>query len=212
MIPPLKPGDPVDQAISWIEELRCNQLPVIENGKFIGLVSEDLIMDSNNIEFKVKDLPLIGKDCHVEENTHFYDIIKVAGNHSVQTIAVTRDNLEYVGAITVSDIVTAFAQSASIQIPGGIIVLSMEMRDYSLSEISRLIEENDAKILSSSIKEDPNDPSKIKVTLKINKVDLSRIIATLERFNYRIIARFQESKVTDSEKEKLDMLFRFLDI
>jgi hypothetical protein len=84
--------------------------------------------------------------------------------------------------------------------------------DYSLAEISRLIEENHAKILSSILKEDPLDNGKIRLTLKINQLDLSRIVATLERFGYRVIGRYQESRPVGDEKERIDMLLRYLDI
>jgi hypothetical protein len=88
----------------------------------------------------------------------------------------------------------------------------MNHNDYSLAEISRLIEENRARVLSSIVKEDPLDPGKIRLTLKLNELDLSRIVATLERFNYKVIGRYQESKPLGSEKERIDMLLRYLDI
>ena len=75
-----------------------------------------------------------------------------------------------------------------------------------------MIEENHAKILSSIVKEDPLDPGKIRLTLKINELDLSRIVATLERFGYKVIGRYQESKPIASEKDRIDMLLRYLDI
>lgn len=118
----------------------------------------------------------------------------------------------YTGVITVQDTLTSFAQTAAVQMPGAILVLSMNHIDYSLAEISRLIEENHARILSSIIKEDPLDPGKIRLTLKLNEQDLSRIVATLERFNYRVIGRYQETKPMGTEKDRIDMLLRYLDI
>jgi hypothetical protein len=88
----------------------------------------------------------------------------------------------------------------------------MNHADYSLSEISRLIEENHAKILSSIVKEDPLDNGKLRLTLKINQVDLLRIVATLERFGYKVIGRYQETKPPAEGKERIDMLLRYLDI
>jgi hypothetical protein len=88
----------------------------------------------------------------------------------------------------------------------------MNYVDYSLAEISRLIEENHAKILSSIIKEDPLDAGKIRLTIKVNQVDMSRIVATLERFSYKVIGRYKEPKPVVHEKERIDMLLRYLDI
>ena len=90
--------------------------------------------------------------------------------------------------------------------------LEVNQNDYSLSEISRLVESNGAKILSSIVNNDIFDANRIKLTLKINKTDLSSIVATFERFEYKIIAKFEDSEMESSDKERLDILFKYLDI
>jgi acetoin utilization protein AcuB len=212
MIPPLKPSDTTQQAVKWMEELRVNQLPVVEKRQFLGLASEDILLQSEEADQLLSEQRLVGQDCYVYEYQHFYDILKVASRHGVQVVAVLSADQKFKGVITVEDTVTAFAQTAAVESPGGIIVLSMRQIDYSLAEISRLVESNGAKILSSGITTDPIDPSKLKLTLKVNKTDLSDVIATLERFGYRIIAKFQETKMESQEKERLDILMKYLDI
>jgi acetoin utilization protein AcuB len=212
MIPPLKGTDDAHKAIVWMEEFRCNYLPVVENSRLLGFISEEIILETNDIEKHVGDFSLVGLSCYVHLDTHFYDILKVATDNKLQMVAVINDDQQYSGVITVQDTLTSFAQTAAVQMPGAILVLSMKYVDYSLSEISRLIEENHAKILSSIIKEDPLDPGKIRLTLKINQIDMSRIVATLERFNYKVIGRYQETKPLENEKDRIDMLLRYLDI
>lgn len=212
MIPPLKLTDDAHKAMLWMEELRSNQLPVVDKENFLGLISEEIILEHNDVETLVKDFVLEGTDCVVGKDSHFYDIIKLASDNKVQLVGVTNDQNKYIGAITIQDTITSFAQTAAVQMPGGILVISLKQIDYSLAELSRLIEGENAKILSSTVKEDELDVSKVKLTLKINKKDLSHIVATLERFGYKIIARFQESDIDKGEKDKLDQLLRFLDI
>ncbi|RAW03535.1 CBS domain-containing protein [Pseudochryseolinea flava] len=212
MIPPLKGSDDAHKAIVWMEEFRCNFLPVVDNNLLLGFISEEIILEKNDIEKNVKDFDLVGQQCYVHLDTHFYDILKVAAEHKLQMVAVLTEDNAYNGVITVQDTLTSFAQTAAVQLPGGILVLSMNHVDYSLAEISRLVEENHAKILSSIVKEDPLDPGKLRLTLKINQKDLSRIVATLERFNYRVIGRYQENKPVAGEKDRIDMLLRYLDI
>jgi len=212
MIPPLKGTDDAHKAIVWMEEFRCNYMPVVEDNKLLGFISEGIILETNEIEKTVKDFNLVGINCYVHLDTHFYDILKVAAENKLQLVAVLNDDQSYCGVITVQDTLTSFAQTAAVQMPGGILVLAMNHADYSLSEISRLIEENHAKILSSIVKEDPLDPMKLRLTLKINQVDLSRIVATLERFNYKVIGRYQETKPVPGERDRIDMLLRYLDI
>jgi acetoin utilization protein AcuB len=212
MIPPLKGTDDAHKAIVWMEEFRCNYMPVVNEGKLLGFISEEIILETNEIDKEVKDFNLVGQSCYVQLDTHFYDILKIAAENKLQVVAVVNEEQNYCGLITVQDTLTSFAQTAAVQLPGGILVLSMNHADYSLSTISRLIEENHAKVLSSIVKEDPLDPTKIRLTLKINQVDLLRIVATLERFNYRVIGRYQESKPAEEGKERIDMLLRYLDI
>ena len=212
MIPPLKMTDKAKKAITWMEELRVNQLAVIENGEYKGLISEDIILENSSIVKNVGDFELKAKECFVYHNQHFYDILKVGADCGIQVIAVLDKDDRYVGVITIEDTVVAFAQSVAVQSPGGILVLSMDYQDYSLAEISRLVESNNARVLSSCIKTDTAEPSKVKLTLKINKEDLTHVVATLERFGYKVIAHFQEAPIQTNERERLDILMKYLEI
>jgi acetoin utilization protein AcuB len=212
IISPLQPSDLAEKALHWMEELRVSQLPVVENGAYLGLLRDEAVMEASQQKRPVGSFLLVDKRCFVYENQHFYDIIKVAAEFGVQTIAVINGEGTYQGVITLEDTIAAFAQTAAVQSPGAILILSLNQIDYSMAEISRLIESEGGKILCSSISSDLHDPSRIKLTLKINKKDVSRIIATLERFGYRIIATFQETEVMSNDKDRLDMLMRFLEI
>src|SRR5690606_37818220 len=212
MIPPLKGSDDAHKAIVWMEEFRCNHLPVVEDGLLLGFISEEIILETNDIDKQVGDFTLVGQTSYVHLDTHFYDVLKVATDSKLQMVAVLNEDQQYCGVITVQDTLTSFAQTAAVQMPGSILVLSMNFADYSLAEVSRLVDEHHAKILSTIIKEDPLDPGKIRLTLKINQSDISRTVATLERFRYKVIGRYQESRPIENEKERIDMLLRFLDI
>lgn len=212
MIPPLKLTDDAHKAIVWMEEFRCNHLPVVNDGLLLGFISEEIILESNDIETNLGDFGLVGKECFVGLESHFLEVLRVAGEHKLNMVGVVNEEGHYTGIITVQDIMASFAQTVSVQMPGGILVLSMDLIDYSLAEISRYVEENNAKVVSSTMVEDTLDRGKIKLTLKINQLDLSRIVATLERFGYRVIGRYQEAPRDDDSKERLDMLMKYLNI
>ena len=212
MLPPLKLTDEASKAIAWMEEFRCGQLPVVENEKFLGFLSEEIILEQNDLTINVRDFEVMDNDCIVSIDSHFYEVLKMAGDHKLQMVAVQNDIGQYAGVITVADIMVSFAQTAAVQMPGSILVLSMDLMDYSLAEIARLVEENNAKIISSTMAEDPLDKGKIKLTIKLSQDDLTRIAATLDRFGYRIIARYQTTRNDDNNKDRLDMLMRYLNI
>jgi acetoin utilization protein AcuB len=212
MIPPLKLYDTVDKALRWMDEFRVNELPVVSNRKYLGLATELSLIELSDREQSLKDVSLEFQDVHVMYMQHFYDVMEAAIKNKIQVVPVLDDMQEYVGIITINDTLAAFGQMSALQGQGGILVLSMPERDYSLSQISRLIEEENTKILSAYVSPDELDPYKIKLTLKLSTNDLTRIIATLERFDYRITAQFQDNNSFDVGKDRLDMLFKYLDI
>ncbi|MFY0593194.1 CBS domain-containing protein [Roseivirga sp.] len=212
MIPPLKPTDDGHKAIVWMEELRMNQLPVIEKGRFLGFITEEIILEENDSKKPVNQYYLEGEGCIVNEHQHFYDVIKIAAEHESQQVAVLSSTGAFQGVIALEDTINAFAESTAVQEPGAILVLLMNQRDYSLAEISRLVEAEDVKILSSTINSDPKDSAKLRVTLKLNKSEVSPVTAALERFGYSIIGRFQEEEIKSNDQERFDLLMRYLNI
>jgi len=212
MIPPLKMSDKAKKALGWMEELRVAQLPVVHDGAFLGFVSEEMLFETNDGERLIGNLKLSYQHCSVSHFQHFFDIIKMATDNDLEVVAVLDENKNYMGAVSLDETLTAFSQTATIQSPGGILVLSIDGYDYSMAEISRLIEADNVRILGSSITNDTNDPTVMKLTLKLNKTDLSRVIATLERFGYRVDGRFQEENLISNEKERLDILLKYLNI
>lgn len=212
MIPPLKLSDDGHKAIVWMEELRTNQLPVVEKGRFLGFLSEDIILEENDKTWSVREYDLDAERCFVYEHQHFYDIIKMASEYELQMVAVLNEKGNFSGVVPIEDTISAFAQSIAVQETGAILVVSMNYRDYSLAEISRIVEGENARILSSCLTSDHTDSAKVKVTLKINKKELSHITATMERFGYRIIGRFQDVELKSNDQERYDMLMKYLDI
>jgi CBS domain-containing protein len=203
--------DDAAKALVWMEELRLHALPVVQDKTFKGFLTEEMIIDNNNVDAKAADFLLRGENCFVYDFQHTYEAVKKATEFDFECVVVLNEANEYLGVVVLADALSIFSQSASIQSEGGVIVLSLNQTDYSLSEISRLIESNEAQIMGSSLNIDQNVPTKFILTLKINKIDLTHIIATLERFGYKVIAKYQEVKSVSNEKERLDMLMRYLD-
>jgi CBS domain-containing protein len=212
MIPPLKLTDTTAHALVWMDEFRCNQLPVVHKGEFLGLVSEDLILDQESEVSLIKELELECSHCKVDQSAHFFDIIKLASGNDIELVGVVDRKNEFVGVITIKDTISALSEPLAVQSSGAVLILSLKAIDYSLSEISRLVESEGYKILSASIKNDSTNTEMLKLTLKVNSEDVSRLVATLERFKYKVIAQLQESDASDSDQERLDILFKYLDI
>ena len=213
MIPPLKGSDTAAKAARWLDEFHVSQLPVLDDRLYRGLVTEADLADFDNPETLLSELALKYGDIFVRPDQHFYRVMELAIANSIQLVPVVDEEHQYAGVVTIADVLAAFGQQSSVGGQGGIIVLSMEERDYSLTQISRYVEENNAKILSAHVAKDEHDPYRIRLTLKLNTENLARIIATLERFGYSVTAQFSgATTVSEDEQERYDALLRYLSV
>jgi len=210
-IPPLKTSDTGLKALRWMEEFRLNHLPIVNNVNFLGLLSADDILALNAPEEALGNHRLSLSRPYVMEHQHIYEIIKLIAGQNLSLVPVLNDQHQYLGAITLQDILAKLAETGGIQNPGGIIVLEMNLHDYHLSEIAHIVESNDAVILNAYVSSTP-DPNKIDVSIKINKTDLSRLLAAFFRYNYHVKASYHESEFQDDMKKRFESFMNYLNI
>ncbi len=193
-------------------EFRTTHLPLVEKGKFIGLITEDDIMDFNH-----PDQPLSAYDRQfyrpiVRDTDHLYEVMRVAAEIRSPLIPVVDEDQNYQGLITMMGLLQHFAQANGIRDEGGILVIRMKgLKDYILSDIARLVESNNAYVLSSYMRNVPNSTD-IRLTLKVNTTEIQHIVATLERFEYEVEAWYREDNGQDELKDRYDSLMNYLNI
>ncbi|MBS4055909.1 MAG: CBS domain-containing protein [Bacteroidetes bacterium] len=208
---PLKTSDTGRMALSWMEDFRVMHMPIVNNEGFLGLIAEIDIYNFNNFDEAVGNHTLSLSKSFVYEYQHIFEAMKVMQENHLSLVPVINDHGNYLGSITLQSLLEHFALSLSVSDPGGILVLEMSSTDYSLAEIARIIESNDAKLLSVFINSEP-DSTRIEVSLKINRIDLSGIMQTFYRFNYNIKASFSERNDLDDLRERFDSLMNYLNI
>jgi CBS domain-containing protein len=210
VVPSLKTSDTGAQALSWMEIFRISHLPIVNNREFLGLISDQDIYDLNMIGEPIGNHKLSLIRPYVYGNQHIYEVIEVASRLKLSVIPVLDAENNYEGLITLQELVEHFAELSALKHPGGILVLELNDNDYSLTEISQIIEGNDAKILSLYISSPP-DSTRLFLTLKINRNDLTSIIRTFERYEYNITASYLKSDEAEKlYQERFDMFLRYL--
>lgn len=211
LIPPLKLTDTGEKALNWMLDFHIRHLPVVDEGRYVGVISEDEILDFNNPDAPISEHPISKQNISVDEYEHIYEIVKMVVRFQLSVIPVIDDTQNLLGVITLDTLLTHFATSASLTEPGSILVLEVNRRNYSLSEIARLAEYEQATILNATITSPPNAIN-LEVTLKFNTREISRLVATYERFNYKIKASYQESDYAEDLKERYDSLMSYLNV
>lgn len=210
-IPYLKPTDTASFALEMMSENKTLILPVVKNHVLLGMVDENNLLevdDSMLIEYFIssEESPI-----HFAEGLHIFDVLKKCAQWNNYFIPVLNNHKHYIGMTSPKHILTAYTQYSALNNPGGIIELQMDAKDYSLTEISKIVESNNAMILHSMISTQ-KESSQIIVAIKINKSDLQDIQATFERFGYTVVSVLHHSEYEMQLKERLDSLMRFLEV
>jgi len=210
-IPPLSMNQSGEDATSVMEEYMVRHLPIVEDREVMGMVSEEMILDNDQdamiLSYRGSDSPVF-----VHSEDHILEILAFFAKTNLTCVAVVDAQIKYVGMITLQQLMMRFATEYSFDEPGAIIVLELNKVDYSLTEISRIIESEKGTILSCLISQQREDSNILLVTLKINLQDIQYVKATFERFNYNIVAAFSEVKYVDTLSERYEALMHYLNM
>ena len=210
-IPPLTHNDTGERALNWMDEFKVSHLPVLKDGNFVGVISETEVLNKMDLNKPLDELFQHLPRPYVNAGDHIYQVLSKIAEFKLSLIPILDDDENYLGCTTVHHLMTLIANTGSIKENGGILVLEMARSDYSMSEIAQIVESNDARILSSYIMSSP-DSTNIELTLKLNKIELDRIIRTFERYDYIIKASFQKSNENDDMQFRYDSLMNYLNL
>lgn len=212
MLPVLKSTDTVGKALDLMEEYRIGQLPIVNELEYRGLINQDILMDAD------EDLPLLALqpefgELVVSESQHVLEILALTQKHNLQAVVVLDEEQKFAGTISVNELLNQFSKNLGTQELGAVLEIAVENRSYSLSEISRLIESNNTKIISSyytsgSFSEDTKDI----LTLKLNRQDITSVVATLARYEYDIVGAYNFDAIETPDRERYDLLMKYLEL
>jgi predicted transcriptional regulator len=210
IITPLLPTDTVQRALALMDQGKVSHLPIVNQSVYEGTVSEETLLeiDDENLTLAEVNLPLV--PVAISESDHFYNALRLMAQNHLSLIAVTNQNNNYLGALTAQTAMYKMTQTMSLGNPGGIIVLQVSQTDFSLSEIARIVESNDAKIMSMGL-DTPPDSNLLQITLKLNRINIEAVLQTFARFEYDITAYFgMNEKDEDLLRDRYDSLMMYL--
>lgn len=207
---PLRTSDTGEFALSIMIEFYVKHLPIVNKEQLLGLISEEDILEHDVLE-PVGSYNLSLNRPYVNSSDHLFDVMRVMSEFNLTVIPVIEDDDRYIGLITQEDLIHFYAKSFSFSERGSIVVLEMSKSEYSLATLSQIVESENGVILSSFITAE-SDSLRVLVTLKINKQDISSILAAFRRYEYEVRATFTENDYYDTLKERYDLLMNYLDV
>jgi CBS domain-containing protein len=207
-LPVLRPQDDPVHALNLMDEFNVGHLAVVDKGKFMGLTSETMLLSAERIPNSPEEADGLIR-ASVLPHEHILEVLKTASEFHLTLVPVVDDEGNYMGAISMDTLIESLSKYQSAGEPGAIVVLEINTLDYHLSQVARIVEENDARILSFNTTP-AQEFSRIELHLKINREDINPILQSFERFGYDIKASYQEPVYTEDLKRRYDELMRYL--
>jgi acetoin utilization protein AcuB len=205
----IHPVEDGNKALEMMDQFRIHHLAIVKNNFYLGVISDKEIMSWNSEDDSIEEHLTNLAAPYVRHNQHLFDIIEVLEKNNLSIVPVLDEKNHYLGVITSRKLLYSIAKSATIQSPGGVIILEMPDHDYSLTEIASIVESNNTKILSSYIISKPNSTN-IEVTIKLNKQEVTAIIKDFERHDYKVSASYKDEEADGDYLERYESLMRFL--
>jgi len=209
-LPVLHYDDTVEEATDILQQNNVQHLPVLNNDKYEGLISMDELLEAEDDDV-LSSLSDKFINISVINDQHFLTALKLTTESNITVLPVLSANKEYLGMITENILLHTLSGFLNTDVPGGIFVLEMPRQKFSIGELCRLVETNDAFITQINTYTEHISGLLI-VTFKINKTEVSDILATLQRYDYTVCHYFGEELYENDLKENFDNLMAYLNV
>jgi predicted transcriptional regulator len=210
IVSPLSPEQQADSALHLMEEQGMSQLPVVKDGLYQGLLNEESLYDVDP-GGTVADLQYEYLRYSVHADEHFFSAVRLAADMRLQVVPVTAQDNEYIGSIMETDLLRQLAKTTGLHEGGGLVVLEMEASAFSVGELSKLVETNDSHIMQLNTYRDEVTGNLV-VTLRTNRAEISDIVATLQRYEYRVVFYAGEEHYQNELRRNYHHLMNFLEM
>lgn len=208
-IPYLNKNDKVHHALQLMNDYHVTHLPVVEDLSYLGIVSEEQLLQSDD-NVLLNQLQITDGTTSVQGNDHFLKAIQTAVLNKLSIVPVVEEK-QLIGIVTYNDLLRNASDFMSLNEPGALIVLELENKDYSFNEINRIVESNDAQITQLNTFTDP-ETGFSQVTIRVNKLEVSDIISTFQRYEYNVKYYFGEEIYENELRTNYDNLMNYLNV
>ncbi|WP_367914400.1 CBS domain-containing protein [Leadbetterella sp. DM7] len=208
-IPVLRPSDTVDDALLLFSDFKTNHLPYVIDRSFEGFFSEDLLLNYDSDD-RLTDIQPLPAEEIILENDPLTEAVRKAAAAQIMLLPLLNADGEFMGVIEKTELYERFIRHFALHEAGGLLEINLKGKDYSLAEIARIIEGESGKIISLFITHDINND--MVLSLKLDITHISAVISALGRFGYEVISYHSSEPVNNLEKDRFEMLMKYLSI
>jgi predicted transcriptional regulator len=209
-LPQVKLSDKVYYVLQLMYDYNVHELAVTSEDEFAGIVKEEALLnvDENTL---IEDIQHLFLKVYVSSADHFLKAVSLAVASHLSILPVIDNEHKLTGIIETGHLLQDMADFLQVNEPGALIVLQVDTFHYSFSEIGRIVESNDARITQLNTSQS-SESGKTQVTLKLNKLEVSDIVASFQRYDYYVKYYFGEELYTNELKNNYENLMSYLNV
>jgi len=201
----------VATTLAIMEDEQLGHIPVVEGDTYLGLISKEALFEVMDDSTTLQQLAWPLPRPFVKPTDHFLAAIQLMDQQGLTLVPVITDQQELIATLSVQELLTAIGKFLGLQEGGALLVLEKEAQHYMASEVAKLVESNDAQLeqLNTIVNEQTGI---IQLTIRLNKYEVSDIIATFQRYDYTVLYYVGEEQYANELKSNYDHLIHYLKI
>ncbi|GGG90920.1 hypothetical protein GCM10011416_04310 [Polaribacter pacificus] len=197
----------VEQAQHLCEDLPITHIPIVEQDRLIGCFAQSDIQSIENRKQTLSEVRDLFYYFAIDSSASILELLKIFADNDANIIPVLEEQT-YQGYYELSDILDVFASSPFLATDGFDLVVQKNNKELMMSEISQIVEANNALLLGCFISK--KDVDNTQVTMKISSQEINEIIQTFRRYNYTVVTKHKDDSYLEELKNRADYLQKYL--
>lgn len=206
---PFPSTESVAEIQDFFAEVTYSHFPVMENGVYLGCISA-VDVETFEIQKPIIEYRYALEGFFVRTSMVWLDVLEIFARNNANIVPILDENNSYIGYYEITDIIKFLNETPFLKETGGIIVVEKSAVDYSMSQITQIVESNNGKLLGVFVSE--ANAEKVQVTVKTTLGGINEIIQSFRRYNYEIVSEHHEDDYLNTLKERSEYLDKYLNM
>ncbi len=206
---PFSSTETVAEIQGFFAENLYSHFPVLDNGVYLGCIAA---VDAETFETEktIAEYRYAFEGFFVRQSTIWLDILEIFAKNNATIVPILNETNSYIGYYEITDVIKFLNETPFLKETGGIIIVEKLVTEYSMSQITQIVESNNGKLLGVFVSE--ADADKVQITIKITLGAMNEIIQSFRRYNYEIVSEHHEDDYLNTLKERSEYLDKYLNM
>ncbi|WP_124641962.1 MULTISPECIES: CBS domain-containing protein [Amniculibacterium] len=200
-------NDTIEEAYETAKDFGYTHVFVKKKGTYFGALSVSFLEDA--AEGNLGSLEMHFEKFAILADGNLLDTVKLFHIFNSNVVPVIGSTEKYLGYISSDDVFSEFSKFPLFSENGAVLTIQTATKNYSFTEISNIVESNNAKIYGCYISQINED--NFWITLKLSSENLSSIDETFERYGYLVVHKHYDDSRDALMKDRFGFFQKYLE-